>query len=126
MAAESGDMFKGFVFGSLIGLAVGVLFAPKSGRDMREDLMGDSDDLLGKAKDELDKIKAELGDLKDKITETLDRSKMVFDEAVSAEERAFEAEIAGDDAEPIETDEPKDAPKKRTRRKKTAAKSDQA
>ena len=125
MAAESGDMFKGFVFGSLVGLAVGVLFAPKSGRDMRENLMGDSDELLGKAKDELDKIKDELGDLKEKITETLDRSKKVFDEA-TPEERDFDAEIAGDDAEPIKTEAKEEAPKKRTRRKKAEPKSDEA
>jgi len=124
MAAEGGDMFKGFVFGSLVGLAVGVLFAPKSGRDIREGLMSDSDDLMGKAKEELDKIKDELGELRDKITDTIDRSKTVFDQADSNEERDFETEIAGDDAEPIQVKE--DAPKKRVRRKKAAPKTDEA
>ena len=48
--ASDGDMFKGLVLGGLIGVAVGVLFAPKSGKDLREDLKEESDDLIGKAK----------------------------------------------------------------------------
>ncbi len=53
MSANSGDMFKGFILGGLVGMAMGVLFAPKSGEDMRKELKNESDDLLEKAKSEL-------------------------------------------------------------------------
>lgn len=116
--ASSGDLFKGFLAGGLVGLAVGILFAPKSGQDMREELMTEGDDLLGKAKNELEKIKSELGDLKDKITDTIDRGKTVFEQAQTVEERDFEAEINSMNDEAEE----KPAPKKTTARKKTTEK----
>jgi gas vesicle protein len=116
--ASNGDLFKGFLAGGLVGLAAGILFAPKSGRDMREELMSEGDDLLGKAKGELEKIKSELGDLRDKITDTIDRGKAVFEQAQSDEELAFEAEINSMDDEAEE----KPAPKKATTSKKSAAK----
>ncbi len=117
--ASGGDLFKGFIAGGLVGMAVGILFAPKSGRDMREELMTEGDDLLGKAKNELEKIKNELGDLRDKITDTIDRGKAVFEQAQTDEERDFEAEINSMDDEAEEKPEPK---KTTTARKKTTAK----
>lgn len=116
--ASGGDLFKGFLAGGLVGLAVGVLFAPKSGSDTRDELMTEGDDLLGKAKKELDKIKNELGDLRDKITDTIDRGKAVFEQAQTDEERDFEAEINSMD----DVTEEKSAPKKAPARKKDAAK----
>jgi gas vesicle protein len=111
--SNGGDMFKGFLAGGLVGLAVGILFAPKSGKEMREDLKLESDDLLGKAKNELDKIKNELGDLKNKITDTINRGKEVFEKAQTNEELAFEAEINSiDDASEEKT--------KKTNAKKSA------
>ena len=80
MASNGGDLFKGFVLGGLVGMAVGILFAPKSGKDMREELMEESDDLLEKAKKELDKVKKDLTELRVKITETIDRGKNVFEQ----------------------------------------------
>lgn len=35
--SDNRDMFLAFVLGSLIGAALGVLYAPKSGREMRGD-----------------------------------------------------------------------------------------
>ena len=37
MAGSGDSFFKGFVFGSIVGGIVGVLLAPKSGKEMRED-----------------------------------------------------------------------------------------
>jgi len=100
--ASNGDMFKGFLLGGLIGMAVGVLFAPKSGKDLREDLMDESDDLIGKAK--------------------IDRGKNVFEQAGSSEEQDFEDELNSMDEEEAE----KKTEKKKSSTRKTAAKKDNA
>jgi gas vesicle protein len=110
--ASNGDLFKGFILGGLVGAAIGVLFAPKSGKDTREELMEESDDLLSKAKDELEKVKNDLGDLRTRITATVNKSKKVFEEAATAEERDFEAEISSVDEEKTEA-------KKQKRKKRT-------
>lgn len=120
MASNGGDLFKGFILGGLVGLAVGVLFAPKSGKDMREDLLEEGDDLMDKAKKELDKLKKDLADLRVKITETIDRGKGVFEQGQTAEERDFEKELNNLDEEVAA--EADDKSKKTTTRKKSASK----
>jgi gas vesicle protein len=40
MAENNGDLLTGFIVGGIIGFALGVLFAPKSGKELREDIMG--------------------------------------------------------------------------------------
>lgn len=46
--------FGGFLFGALVGAGIGVLFAPKSGKETRAELKEKFDDLVKKVK-ELDK-----------------------------------------------------------------------
>ncbi len=36
--SNTGDFFKGLVFGTMVGVTVGVLLAPKSGEETREDI----------------------------------------------------------------------------------------
>jgi gas vesicle protein len=38
MAANGDSFFKGFIFGSIVGGVLGVLLAPKSGREIRDEL----------------------------------------------------------------------------------------
>ena len=114
MASDNGDMFKGFLLGGMLGDALGLLFAPKSGKDIRADLKGEGDELYDKAKDELEKIKTDLGDLRDKITETIDRGKSLFEDQASTEEDDFEAELNSEVEEPVE-----EKPKRKPRRKTT-------
>lgn len=52
MADRDWDLVKGLVVGGLIGAAIGILFAPKSGRETREELSRKTDELLEKAKQE--------------------------------------------------------------------------
>ncbi|MFO7570954.1 MAG: YtxH domain-containing protein [Smithellaceae bacterium] len=55
MADRDWDLFRGLVIGGLIGAAIGILFAPKSGRETREDIAVKADELLVKAKEEYEK-----------------------------------------------------------------------
>ena len=55
MAQNDGDFFKGLVFGSLIGAIIGILYAPKKGRETREELTRRADELISRAKEEYEK-----------------------------------------------------------------------
>jgi len=45
---------KGLLIGSLVGIIVGMLYAPKSGRETRDELSEKAKDIAGKLKDEYD------------------------------------------------------------------------
>ncbi|NLA42450.1 MAG: YtxH domain-containing protein [Smithella sp.] len=55
MAERDWDVVKALVVGGLIGAAIGILFAPKSGKETRQDLSLKADELLAKAKEEYEK-----------------------------------------------------------------------
>ena len=55
MSEKNGDLFKGLIVGGLIGALLGILFAPKSGKETREDIARKTEELLGKAKEEYEK-----------------------------------------------------------------------
>ncbi len=55
MAERDWDLVKALVVGGLIGAAIGILFAPKSGKETRQDLSLKADELLAKAKEEYEK-----------------------------------------------------------------------
>jgi gas vesicle protein len=55
MSERNGDLFKGLVIGGLIGVGLGILYAPKSGKETREDIARKTDDFLGKAREEYEK-----------------------------------------------------------------------
>lgn len=117
MSDHGGDMFKGFLLGGILGAALGVLFAPRSGKDIRSNLKDESDDLLEKAKKELETIKDELNDLGGKISETIEKGKNIFETKEDSEESDFEAELQSEDEEPA-------VEKKKATRKKRPVKKD--
>jgi len=55
MNDRNGDLLKGLFVGGLIGIVLGILFAPKSGKETREELARKADDLLMKTKEEYEK-----------------------------------------------------------------------
>jgi gas vesicle protein len=86
MSERNGDLLKGLLIGGLIGAVVGILYAPKSGKETREDIARTADDLLSSAKDEYEKA--------------VEKSKAAYEIAVkrlkdlelSAKEKVHEAE----------------------------------
>lgn len=74
--ADNGDnFFKGFVLGGLVGGVLGILFAPKSGRDMRADLSV-----------ELDKAREDLEHAKKAALKAFEESKERIIDSFSADE----------------------------------------
>lgn len=55
MSEKNGGLLKGLIIGGLIGAVLGILYAPKSGKKMREELAGKTDELLSKAREEYEK-----------------------------------------------------------------------
>lgn len=55
MERKSGDLLFGLLIGGLAGVVAGILFAPKSGKETREDLAKGAEALLAKAKEEYDR-----------------------------------------------------------------------
>jgi gas vesicle protein len=68
MADRSYNFIKGFLFGGLIGAVMGILYAPKSGKDTRDEIGRKKDELLAKAKEEYELA--------------LEKSKKAYDAAV--------------------------------------------
>ena len=86
MSEKSYDLLKGLFIGGLIGVVLGVLYAPKSGKETREDIARTTEDLLSKGKEEYEKA--------------VEKSKTVYETAVkhlkgleiSAKEKVEEVE----------------------------------
>jgi len=55
MSEKNNDLLKGLFIGGFIGVVLGILYAPKSGKETREDIARKADELLGKAKEEYEK-----------------------------------------------------------------------
>ena len=71
--AKDMDFVKGLLIGGLIGAAIGILYAPKSGKETRDQISKKSDEWLVKAKEEyeksLEKSKKALDSMVEKMKE---------------------------------------------------------
>jgi gas vesicle protein len=86
MSENNGDLLKGLIIGGLIGAVLGILYAPKSGKETREDIARKTEDLLEKAKEEYEK-----GVAKSKLAYE-SAMKRLQDLEVSAKEKVEEVE----------------------------------
>jgi gas vesicle protein len=72
-----------FLAGVAVGALVGVLYAPKSGRETREDLAhgarGGKEYLRNKSKDAADKVSAFVEQGKDQVSDYMDRGRDAID-----------------------------------------------
>jgi len=69
MSDRTGDFLKGLVIGGLVGAVVGILYAPKSGKETREEIGKKAEELLAKAKEEYE--------------QALEKSRRTYETAVS-------------------------------------------
>jgi len=77
MSDRAGDFLKGVLIGGVIGAVVGILYAPKSGRETREDIGRKAEELVAKAKEEYE--------------QALEKSRKTYETAVSRLKKIEEA-----------------------------------
>lgn len=74
-AAKAGSgMGMAFMMGAAIGAISGLLFAPKSGREMRDDIKHKTDDMNSKAHDHIEKARSKAHQVTDKMKKKTDNS----------------------------------------------------
>jgi gas vesicle protein len=85
MSTATSKNANALLFGALIGLAAGMLFAPKSGRENRERLAREygktkehlhksSQELMSKAKDTTNKLKRKTDEATDRMQDNFDQN----------------------------------------------------
>jgi len=70
MSENGSDFLKGLIFGGLVGVAIGLLYAPKSGKETRDDLTIRADEFISKAKEEMEKHREEYDSALERIKKT--------------------------------------------------------
>lgn len=93
MAAN--DWIKGLIVGGLIGAVLGILYAPKSGKETREDICKSTEELLAKAKEQYEQAKTKMEDMSSHGKETYADKKERLKRAIEAGVEAFKEEKAG-------------------------------
>ncbi|MDR3195446.1 MAG: YtxH domain-containing protein [Endomicrobium sp.] len=84
--SDNKDTLFAFILGGLIGAALGVLYAPKSGKETRRDMKRFSEDVADTVKD--------LGeDLTEKGRKVYEEGKDKINEVFEAGKKAFEGHI---------------------------------
>lgn len=115
------EFLRGFIIGGAIGTVLALLYAPKSGRETREDLRGRMDDMYEKARDEYEvsldrarqsyestltrlkdlemdaknkaaEVEGMMGDLVERGKTSVDSSKSRLKDALHAAKNAFKEE----------------------------------
>ena len=92
MSDRLADFVKGLLVGGAIGAVLGILYAPKSGKETREDICRKTDDLLAKAKDEYELAAKKVSELAEKGKETVQDSRSRLKRAVDAGVEAYREE----------------------------------
>lgn len=86
----SKGLLIGFLTGGVVGAAIALLYAPKSGKELRQDLKGKADELIDDAEKYIDVAKEKAVDL---INEGKKKSEsLVSDAKIKAEELIKDAE----------------------------------
>lgn len=75
------DLFKGLVIGMVAGIATGIMIAPKSGKETREQIAGTiskmKNDLSEKLNKTKDVTKATYGDIVEEVVSTYEQNKEI-------------------------------------------------
>jgi len=86
------DRIKGVIVGGLIGAALGILYAPKSGKEMREEISNSAEELLKKAKEQYETAYKKIEKLACREKELYTGGKERLKKALEAGVEAFKQE----------------------------------
>jgi gas vesicle protein len=90
-----GLLVAGFALGALAGTVLGLLFAPKSGKELREEIKEKSGEYYDKAKEKAGEAYVAGKDVadkaKDKLTDAADKVKRAVETGVQSAREKFEA-----------------------------------
>ena len=78
----AGDCVKGFVIGGLIGAALGILYAPKSGVETREDIAKGYNGLKDRTKQHIDEACTKMDELAGRGKELISEGKQRIGKAL--------------------------------------------
>jgi gas vesicle protein len=92
MADHSDSFFKGLIFGGIIGGVLGVLYAPKSGKETREELSVESEKLLNQ-------FKTDIENAKKAALKSFDQGKDIIIDKLASEEDDIEEKASEDNEE---------------------------
>ncbi len=99
MSNQIEGFVKGIILGGLIGAALGILYAPQSGRKTRKDIADTAEDLLEKAKEEYETALKKSGKAYDSAIKQLKRLESSAKEKVGEmEEKVDELTELGKEA----------------------------
>jgi gas vesicle protein len=101
--AEEGSKLSYFAFGLGLGLAVGVLFAPKSGEETREYIRARADEGKQYLKRRGEEIREQAGDAIDRGRTAVSRQREHLSAAVEAGKQAYRDAVSGRTPEGDET-----------------------
>lgn len=102
------SFFKGLLIGGLLGVAAGLLLAPKSGKETRADIRNKTEDLVKAAKEEYQQIMESAksqaqaamasasriaGDVRAEVAEAAEAGKEKFEETSGRLKRAVDAGV---------------------------------
>jgi gas vesicle protein len=98
--AEEGNRFAYFAFGLGLGLAVGVLFAPRSGEETREYIRGKADESKDYLKRRSVEFREQANDTVERGRTFVDRQKDNLAAAVEAGKQAYREAVSSRVQEP--------------------------
>ncbi len=87
---NSGEIILAFILGGLVGAALGIIYAPSSGKETRRKLKDMGEDLTDKLENIGDDIKAKTTQIVSEGRDSILSNKERLEEAFEAGKRAFE------------------------------------
>ena len=93
--AEEGGKFSYFAFGLGLGLAIGVLFAPRSGEETREFIRSKADEGKDYLKRRSDELRESANDVLERGKTVVNKQKENLTAAVEAGRQAYRDAVSG-------------------------------
>ena len=89
---SAGTVFLSFLAGAAVGAGLALLYAPKTGRELREKITEMTDDAVGKIKDYTSEAQEKLKSTIEESKEVIMEKKSIITSAIEAGKEAMERE----------------------------------